>query len=349
MPAMSRRRSSFLLMLFVLLGIASAIRVIQTQEISRLPAIVGIVFPIAYAGVVLAYLKRYFQDEHADTLLWTVTVASYLLATFYFLATIATIWAQEVSGGEIVDELIFVMETSLSGAMLGLVIGHMYGQATISRRQLADRERELEKQVNRLDEFANVVSHDLRNPLNVAEGRLQAAAEECDSDHLDAVDRALDRMGELIEDMLSLARAGRDVGDFDPVALSDLVSGCWFNVANDSAELINDTDVTVRADSTRLQQLLENLLRNGVEHGGPDVTIEVGDIPGGFYVEDDGPGIPVSERENVLRPGYSSTETGTGFGLSIVREIAQAHGWEIIVTESTRGGARFEFSGIETE
>jgi signal transduction histidine kinase len=106
--------------------------------------------------------------------------------------------------------------------------------------------------------------------------------------------------------------------------------------------------VTVWADRTRLQQVLENLIRNAVEHGGEDVRIRVGDRPRGFYVEDDGPGIPEDEREQVLEPGYPPDGSGTGFGLSIVRDISNAHDWTFDITASDDGGARFEFSGVRT-
>jgi len=95
-----------------------------------------------------------------------------------------------------------------------------------------------------------------------------------------------------------------------------------------------------------MQQLLENLLRNAVEHGGDTVTITVGGLNDGFYFEDDGPGIPENERNNVFETGYSTAKGGTGFGLSIVKQIATAHGWEICVTEGSEGGARFEIRGV---
>lgn len=74
------------------------------------------------------------------------------------------------------------------------------------------------------------------------------------------------------------------------------------------------------------------------------MTIRVGplDDVAGFYVADDGRGIPEDDRETVLEHGYSTAEEGTGLGLSIVTRIVDAHGWEIDVTESTSGGARFE-------
>nr|WP_079991684.1 ATP-binding protein [Halobaculum gomorrense] len=73
----------------------------------------------------------------------------------------------------------------------------------------------------------------------------------------------------------------------------------------------------------------------------------VGVLDDGFYIEDDGPGIPENKREDVFDAGYSTAEDGAGFGLSIVKHVAEAHGWEIQVTDGSEGGARFEITGIE--
>ena len=210
-----------------------------------------------------------------------------------------------------------------------------------------ERERELERQNEQLEEFASIVSHDLRNPLNVAQGHLKLSRAGRDDEHLAAVARAHDRIGALVDDLLELAREGADAADAEPVELAELVAECWANVDTAAATLDVDAESTVRADRSRLVQLLENLIRNGVEHGGDDVTITVGDLDGGFYVADDGPGIPGDERDRVFDSGYSTHEDGTGFGLAIVREIAEAHGCEVRLTESETGGARFEISGFE--
>ncbi|MFB6360063.1 MAG: PAS domain-containing protein, partial [Halobacteriales archaeon] len=195
--------------------------------------------------------------------------------------------------------------------------------ARLDREQELIRQRdELDRQNERLDQFARVISHDLRNPLNVAEGRLELAMEDCDSEHLEPVQQALARMATLIEDTLALARAGESIGDTEPVDLPELVDSCWQNVDTGQATLVTDTDASIAADLSRLQQLLENLYRNAIEHGGSDVTVTVGDLPAGFYVADDGTGIPEDERGNILDVGYTTAEEGTGFGLSIVREIA---------------------------
>ena len=209
------------------------------------------------------------------------------------------------------------------------------------------REAELERQNERLDRFASVVSHDLRNPLNVAQGRIDLAQEECDTEHLDAAADGVERSFELIDDMLELARAGQAVSETEPVTLTNLADVCWDTVETADAQIRVDVESTIRADRSRLRQLLENLFRNAIEHGREGVTVRVGSLPEGFYVEDDGTGIPHDEREEVWESDYSGSEDGTGFGLSIVKQIVEAHGWDIRVTDGSDGGARFEISGVE--
>lgn len=209
------------------------------------------------------------------------------------------------------------------------------------------REEELARQNQRLEEFASVVSHDLRNPLNVASGRLELALEEFDSGHLESAANAIDRSFSLIDDLLTIAREGAEVSDTEPLELAALSRGCWENVETGDGTLLVRTDRTILADSGPLKQLLENLIRNAIEHGGDAVTVTVGDRDDGFYVEDDGQGIPPEKRDDILENGYSTSDEGTGFGLSIVRHVAEAHDWTIHVTEGSDGGARFEFTGVE--
>ncbi|MDZ5810342.1 GAF domain-containing protein [Halorubrum sp. AD140] len=210
-----------------------------------------------------------------------------------------------------------------------------------------ERERELERQNEQLEEFASIVSHDLRNPLNVAEGYLERSRSECDSKHLEAVARAHDRIGALIEDLLQVAHESVEEIDSEPVELAGLVEDSWENVDTAAATLDVDVESTVRADRSRLAQLLENLIRNSVEHGGDGASIRIGDLDTGFYVADDGPGIPEDERERIFESGFSTREDGTGFGLAIVSAIVDAHGGDVRVTRSEAGGARVEITGLE--
>jgi PAS domain S-box-containing protein len=212
---------------------------------------------------------------------------------------------------------------------------------------LRQREQRLEAKNERLEEFATIVSHDLRNPLNVAEGHLELASEECTSDHLDAIERAHGRMNQLIVDLLALAQEGESATEVTTLALSEFVEQCWQTIDTRNATLVTEGECRIRADESRLCQLVENLVRNAVEHGGEDVTITVGDLPDGFYLEDDGVGIPADDRGDVFDTRYSTSDEGTGLGLNIVRQVAETHDWEIRVTESPGGGARFEITGVE--
>ncbi|WP_253737384.1 ATP-binding response regulator [Halohasta salina] len=210
------------------------------------------------------------------------------------------------------------------------------------------QQQALRRQNARLERFANVVSHDLRNPLSVAQGRIEMI----DSDHAAVIERNLDRMEAIIEDVLTLAREGETVEETDIVDLAALAAECWESVSTDDATLSVTDGLRIRADRSRCRQLLENLFRNSVEHGsveGSGVSIHVGGLEDGFYVADDGPGIPEDDRDSVFDPGYSTSEDGTGLGLNIAREIAEAHGWHVAVTTGTDGGARFEFTGVDTD
>jgi PAS domain S-box-containing protein len=128
-----------------------------------------------------------------------------------------------------------------------------------------------------------------------------------------------------------------------------------------------ESDGRLSADRGRLTELLSNLLVNARDHGDAS-TVRVGLLradeaddgagPGpplnapardgryesGFYVEDDGAGVPADERERVFDSGYTTSDTGTGFGLAIVSRVAEAHGWQVSLVAGRDGGARFEFT-----
>jgi signal transduction histidine kinase len=132
-------------------------------------------------------------------------------------------------------------------------------------------------------------------------------------------------------------------------------------VETDATAVVSESDVQIRADAGLLHQSLENLLGNAVEHGstspdsqarqdavehgGEDTEVRVGALSdrAGFYVADDGHWIPPDERDRVFDAGYSTSESGTGFGLSIV----ESHDWKIRVDESADGGARLGVTAVD--
>ena len=219
-------------------------------------------------------------------------------------------------------------------------------------RTLRERERELERQNERLDRFASVLSHDLRNPLSIAGGYAEVArteaASEAVEDAVTEVQNAVERMSTLVDQTLTLAREGARVDETEPVGLpelarrlADATTGEGPRVTFESGDL---PAWTIQADRDRLERILDNLLRNAVEHCGREVTVRIGrlDDEPGFYVADDGPGIPPDRREDVFEYG-TSFDDGTGLGLAIVSELTRAHGWRVTVENSREGGARFVF------
>ncbi len=207
----------------------------------------------------------------------------------------------------------------------------------------------------RLSEFATVVSHDLRNPLDVALGRAEVLPEIADVDegteqHLDEIYNSLKRMEQLIQDVLTLSRQNVEGIETEVVDLAAVARDAWRNVDTDNATLTVVETASVNAQRDRLLRLFENLFRNSVEHGDSGVTVEVGPLAEttGFYVADDGPGIDEENREQLFEGGYSTSKDGTGLGLTIVREIAHIHGWTVTVEDNREAasGARFEVTGV---
>jgi signal transduction histidine kinase len=174
---------------------------------------------------------------------------------------------------------------------------------------------------------------------------------EVEGAHIDRLDRSLLRMEQIIEDIVTLIHKGEPVEEPSPVDLGREAKRAWAHAENEATFDIEGTQRQIVADPERVTELLESLFDNAVEHAGDEsedvVTVTVGFCPDGFYVADDGPGVPEADREQVFEPGYSTGHHSAGLGLSIVREIAMAHGWDLRVTDSDAGGARFEITGVE--
>ena len=233
--------------------------------------------------------------------------------------------------------------------------------ATESALDRAAKRTELERKNSQLEEFVGVVSHDVRNPLNVAEGSLELAIQTGDDGHLERVKESHRRVNEIIDGLLVLAREGNAVGETRPVVVGTVAEEAWTTVETGDATLVVGENRVVQADRNRLRQLFENAFRNSVEHSSTDsrnssssgdsvehgstntqdsgVTVTVETSKNGFSISDDGPGMSADERAARLEAEFGTED---GFGLTIIRTIAEGHGWDLALHESDLGGLRIE-------
>jgi PAS domain S-box-containing protein len=210
--------------------------------------------------------------------------------------------------------------------------------------QLAERGEALQRQNDRLEEFADVVAHDLRNPMTGAVGFLEIARKTNESQHFERVEQSLERMEELIDELLMIARGDRQKVNIRTLSLQPIVEEAWSYTDAPKATLSTDDPLgEIQADQTRLLQLFGNLFRNSVEHGGDDVTVEVGPLAdeGGFYVADNGPGFSEKQRAEIEALGDTDEMSGIGIGFMSVVDVVEAHGWDLSVP-ATDQGARIE-------
>lgn len=221
--------------------------------------------------------------------------------------------------------------------------------------------RELERSNERLDEFASIVAHDLRTPLNIASYKMKYISREQSDEHTDALEEALSRMESMVDDMLRLARAGDEIETDEQCNLAELAKEVWGIMETKDSELeIELSHESVEADPARLFQVFENLFRNAIKHNDSPVTIRVGrlhqnvepndsDVTSGVFIEDNGNGIQTDELNTIFEHGHTTSDGGTGYGLTVVRTIVETHGWTIRVTEESNRGARFEIIGMDFE
>lgn len=271
-----------------------------------------------------------------------------------------TIIRSLLANGENTDTLELSVETKTGAtipceAQIAVLVpdGEFRGSVGVLRdvTERKRQERKLRERNERLDAFARIVSHDLRNPLGVAQGYLDLFEETGDSRYAAKTRNGLDRMESIIDDVLAIAREGEWAADTEPVDLESVAREAWAHVSTAEATLAVTETVTLSADRSRLLRLLENCFRNSIEHGGTTETVRIGPLgtdgrpaaTRGFFIEDDGEGLPAKLRDELFDPSASTSTEGLGIGLWIVREVATGHGWAVAATESESGGARFEF------
>ena len=205
-----------------------------------------------------------------------------------------------------------------------------------------------DSQSDRLEAIVEILSHDVKSPLTVAQGSLELIESTEELEHLDRATAAISRIEELIDNVVLLARTGDHDDTMRPVELATILDRIMTMLPTEEATIELEATGTVLASEQGLRHILENIIKNAITHAGPSVTIRIGLTSEGIYVEDDGPGIPPDQRDRVFERGVSTADGHSGLGLSIARRVASAHGWSLSLTESSDGGARFEIAGVAT-
>jgi len=252
---------------------------------------------------------------------------------------------------------------------LGELSTRMEPEGPVETRRLAESFNHmldrLEEAFARQRAFTSDASHELRTPLTAIRGQIevlsrsrhQASGEEVAATAA-VVTQEVDRMERLVDDMLLLAQLDEGLAhDPRPTAvkalLADAVSGLSGGLDRE-LEVLPAPEGTVPADRDRITQVIRNLIRNSVEHTAPGGAIDVASTPGDtgaieISVSDDGPGIPMADREQVfvrfhrVEHARDRQSGGTGLGLAIARAIVEAHGGRIWADDAPGGGARITF------
>lgn len=219
-------------------------------------------------------------------------------------------------------------------------------------------------------EFVANVSHELRSPLSLLQGYVEALADglaENEEERKKYLNILLDetlRLRRLVNDLLDLTQleTGNQIMKFDAISVSELV----LRVTNVFKPLFAEQNKTLNVslpeglpailgDEDRLQQVLVNLLDNAMKYTPAQGTVDVGAVSGptgvDIFVEDSGPGIPAEELSHIWERFYKvdkarkrEAKGGTGLGLAIAKNIVLAHGGEVSVTSELGRGTRFTFS-----
>lgn len=203
--------------------------------------------------------------------------------------------------------------------------------------------REIEYQKGQMDDFAEAITHELRNAANIVQGHLslvsdsvEDSANEQASASLATASQAVDRMSAIIGDLATLARYGQMIDETTAVDVQTMVADVWKGLNSDGCELSVAGLDTIQADPSRLERLLHNLLEFHLKNGATVITID--QAPGQLTITDDGQPLEELEADNALAYGEAVPTAETGMLLPIVRTMAEAHGWTVeIDTEYTDG------------
>lgn len=221
------------------------------------------------------------------------------------------------------------------------------GRVVLVCRDITEQSRSqqaVDQQNEELLEYTRNVAHDLKAPLNLAKGYLDGARKG-DPEAVDRVENAIDRMDQMIDDLHCLSR--QDNPQLEPVRLERVAQEAWDTIETGECSLECDDDVRFLADRGKLLILFENAFKNAVQHGGDTITVGGSVQQETFYIEDNGDGLPVDEPATLFTA--ESTDSIMGTGLTLIKNVATNHDWEIDAMDSNSGGARFSLHNLTVQ
>ena len=220
---------------------------------------------------------------------------------------------------------------------------------------------ELTLKNDELQQFVYTVSHDLKSPLVTLEGFVGLLRQELNEGNMsevlqcaERIERASQKMGQLIQDLLQLSRVGTVRNDPEMVSVSELVTDVCLDLKSQWEEhgidiQVQDDMPTLFTDRIRLGQVFENLVSNAIKYGcspqNPRISIsgELSENDVIFRVHDNGAGIPQEHHERIFRPfeRLDSPQEGTGIGLAIVVRIVEQNGGTVRLESQPGAGTTF--------
>ncbi|WP_137290002.1 sensor histidine kinase [Natronorubrum halophilum] len=231
---------------------------------------------------------------------------------------------------------------------------------------LRDRSAELERQTERLESIAEILSSDLKQQLSTVANALDGDGDAADEWEFplaeDSVEETLDRAEQLVDDVREFARNASTVGTRSRVQLESAIEEALEQSPLDADRVIVEQPATLRADADRFVHLLETAFEDAMARSDGDVTIQVGlvgvdetDRARGFFMLDDAAEIPPTARKQVLdptvdadAPALTANTSIDGLGLALVRAIAEAHDWTLTIETGANGGTRLEIRNVMT-
>ncbi|AGB15759.1 PAS domain S-box [Halovivax ruber XH-70] len=227
-------------------------------------------------------------------------------------------------------------------------------------RTLRDRTERLERQSERLEAVATVLSEDLKEQLTAVGDALDSGgATQSDWEFPFAEDDVavtLDRTERLVDDIREYARNTTSVGRRAPVDLESAIEDAVEQSRLESAAIVIDDGATLRADPDRFRYLLETVFDDAAARSSGDVTIQIGTVgvetrtdgPRGFYILDDASKNPPTATDGLPDFSIDGDETSDGLGLAVAQAIAEAHDWSVSIGVGENGGTRFEVRDVTT-